>query len=155
MEAFGGAEHPKEADDAEFEACPFSVAVFGVVEVESVSHGSEDGDVGRRAAVLGVVLFSDGLEAVSEQGVQLSRLRAFHSRIWAAQLDDRLAHRSECTRDCRSTDSLVVVPVLPVASGTDQDVAHAGFHVLDLERVSGTARLAELHRRNLVQQQWH
>ena len=58
-------------------------------------HGSEDGDVGRRAAVLGVVLFADGLEVVLEQGVQLSGLRAFHSRIWAAQLDDHLAHCSE------------------------------------------------------------
>ena len=105
--------------------------MLGMVEVESVGHGPEDSDVGWRAAVLGVVFFADGCKVISEQGVQLSGVRARHSRIWAAQLDDRLAHRSERTRDCLSADSLVAASVLPVASGVDQDAAHAGFHVLD------------------------
>ena len=129
--AQGGAEHPEEPDDAEVETNSFSIAMLGMVEVESFGHGPEDSDVGWRAAVLGVDFFSDGCEAVAEQGVQLSGVRAHHSRIWAAQLDDRLAHRSERTRDCLSADSLVTASVLPVASGVDQDAAHAGFHVLD------------------------
>ena len=99
----------EEPDDAEVEASSFPIAMLGMVEVERFGHGSKDGDVGWRAAVLGVVLVADGGEAVSEQGVQLSGVRARHSRIWAAQLDDRLAHRSERTRDCLSADSLVMI----------------------------------------------
>ena len=46
MEALGGAEHPEEPDDAEVETSSFSVAMLGMVEVESFGHGPEDSDVG-------------------------------------------------------------------------------------------------------------
>ena len=48
----GGAEHPEEPDDAEIETGSFSISMLGMVEVESFGHGSEDSDVGWRAAVL-------------------------------------------------------------------------------------------------------
>ena len=66
MGALGRAQQSEVGDNNEVDDVLVEDAIFGVLQVEDVQEGSQDGDVDRAGSCLRVIFSSHGVEEISE-----------------------------------------------------------------------------------------
>ena len=90
---FTGAEEPEEGDNGEVDGDLVDESPLGVVSVEVVEEGPDDGEVGWVGPFAGVVLVADGAEVRMEYGMELFVSWVLEAGIASTQVGDPLAHR--------------------------------------------------------------